>query len=78
VLWISGDTVLYRGVRHVAARLRVDIVLLHLGGMGFPVTGPLRYTMTAREAIRLCGLVHPRSSRFTTRVGRTSSKGEVQ
>ena len=53
VLWISGDTVLYDGVREVAERLEVDTALLHLGGVQFPVTGPLRYTMTAREAIEL-------------------------
>jgi L-ascorbate metabolism protein UlaG (beta-lactamase superfamily) len=57
VLWISGDTVLYDGVREVADRLEVDTALLHLGGVRFPVTGPLRYTMTAVE---LCGLVEPR------------------
>jgi L-ascorbate metabolism protein UlaG (beta-lactamase superfamily) len=57
VLWISGDTVLYRGVRKLAARLRVDTALLHLGGVRFPVTGPLRYTMTAREAVLLCGIL---------------------
>ena len=31
VLWISGDTVLYDGVRDVADRLSVDIAILHLG-----------------------------------------------
>jgi L-ascorbate metabolism protein UlaG (beta-lactamase superfamily) len=61
VLWISGDTVLYGGVRQVAARLKIDTVLLHLGGVRFPVTGPVRYTMTAREAVRLCSLVRPRT-----------------
>ena len=60
VLWISGDTVLYDGVREVAGRLEVDVALLHLGGVRFPVTGPLRYTMTAREAVELCRLVRPR------------------
>jgi L-ascorbate metabolism protein UlaG (beta-lactamase superfamily) len=28
----------------------------------FPVTGPLRYTMTAREAIELCRVVRPRTA----------------
>ncbi|HSJ73682.1 MAG TPA: hypothetical protein VK904_05145 [Miltoncostaeaceae bacterium] len=42
-LWISGDTVLYDGVREVADRLEVAVALLHLGGVRFPVTGPLRY-----------------------------------
>jgi len=60
-LWISGDTVLYDGVREVANRLRVDVALLHLGGVRFPVSGPLRYTMTAHEAIELCRLVRPRT-----------------
>jgi hypothetical protein len=35
-LWISGDTVLYDGVRQVADRLQVDIALLHLGGGNSP------------------------------------------
>jgi L-ascorbate metabolism protein UlaG (beta-lactamase superfamily) len=62
VLWISGDTVLYDGVRQVADRLEVDTALLHLGGVRFTVTGPLRYTMTASEAVELCGLIEPRTA----------------
>jgi L-ascorbate metabolism protein UlaG (beta-lactamase superfamily) len=27
----------------------------------FPVTGPVRYSMTAREAVELCRLVRPRT-----------------
>jgi L-ascorbate metabolism protein UlaG (beta-lactamase superfamily) len=61
-LWISGDTVLYDGVREVASRLTVQTALLHLGGVRFPVTGPLRYTMTARDAVELCRLVRPRTA----------------
>jgi L-ascorbate metabolism protein UlaG (beta-lactamase superfamily) len=61
VLWISGDTVLYDGVREVADRLHVDTALLHLGGVRFPVSGPVRYTMTARDAVELCRLVRPRT-----------------
>lgn len=60
-LWISGDTVLHRGLRDVAERLTVDTAVLHLGGVRFPVTGPIRYLMTAREAIRLWHLVRPRT-----------------
>ena len=62
VLWISGDTVLYDGVREVADRLDVDIALLHLGGVRFGVSGPLRYTMTAHDAVELCGEVRPRAA----------------
>ena len=53
VLWISGDTVLYDEVREAVKRLTVDIALLHLGGVRFPITGPLRYTLTASQAIEL-------------------------
>jgi L-ascorbate metabolism protein UlaG (beta-lactamase superfamily) len=58
-LWISGDTVLYGGLREVAWRLTVGTALLHLGGVGFPITGPVRYTMTAAQAVDLCGLLRP-------------------
>jgi L-ascorbate metabolism protein UlaG (beta-lactamase superfamily) len=61
VLWISGDTVLYDGVREVA-RLKINTAILHLGGVQFPVTGPVRYTMTAKDAVELCGLIHPRTA----------------
>ena len=62
VLWITGDTVLYDGVRRVADRLQVGTALLHLGGVRFPVTGPVRYSMTAQEAVELCRLVRPRTA----------------
>ena len=62
VFWVSGDTVLYDGVKHVADRFDVDIALLHLGAVRFGLTGPLRYSMTAKEAIELCGLVRPRAA----------------
>ncbi|MFI6743246.1 MBL fold metallo-hydrolase [Nonomuraea sp. NPDC050451] len=58
-LWITGDTVYHRALRRAAARIRPGTVLLHLGGVGFPLTGPLRYTMTARQAVRLCEVITP-------------------
>jgi len=59
-LWLSGDTVLYGGVRQVADRLSVGTALLHLGGVRFPISGPARYTMTAAEAVELSKLLQPR------------------
>ncbi len=59
-LWISGDTVLYGGVRAVARRVPVDVAVLHLGAVGFPITGPLRYSMTGGQAVALCALLRPR------------------
>ena len=61
-LWISGDTVLYDGVREVAVRIDVGTALVHLGGVRFPVTGPLRYTMTAEQAVELLGELRPRTA----------------
>lgn len=58
-LWISGDTVLYDGVRAVGKRIDVGTALLHLGGVRFPISGPLHYTMTAAQAVELCGAIEP-------------------
>jgi len=44
----------------VADRLRVATALVHLGGVRFPISGPLRYTMTARDAVQLCSRLRPR------------------
>ena len=57
--WISGDTVLYEGVRQVAERLEVGTALIHLGGVRFPISGPFRYTMTAADAVEVCRLMKP-------------------
>ncbi|GAA3040251.1 MBL fold metallo-hydrolase [Actinokineospora globicatena] len=61
-LWCTGDTVPHRGLRQVARRVDVGTVLLHLGGVRFPLTGPIRYSMTARQAARLCGRIRPRTA----------------
>jgi L-ascorbate metabolism protein UlaG (beta-lactamase superfamily) len=59
-VWVSGDTVLYDDVREAAKRLEVDVALIHLGGVRFPISGPLRYTMNGAEAIALTGELEPR------------------
>jgi L-ascorbate metabolism protein UlaG (beta-lactamase superfamily) len=61
LVWISGDTVLYDGVRDVARRLKVGTAIVHLGGVRFPFSGPLRYTMTAQQAAELCSLMQPQT-----------------
>jgi len=59
-LWITGDTVLYDGLREVPQRIDVGTAIVHLGGVTFPwLSGPLRYTMNAQEAVELCGLADP-------------------
>jgi L-ascorbate metabolism protein UlaG (beta-lactamase superfamily) len=59
-LWMTGDTVMYPQVRAAAERLDVDVALVHLGGVGFPLTGPLKYTMTADDAVDLIAALQPR------------------
>ena len=50
---------LYDGVRRVADRIDVGTAVLHLGSVHFPITGPIAYTMGARDAIELCRLLDP-------------------
>jgi L-ascorbate metabolism protein UlaG (beta-lactamase superfamily) len=58
-VWISGDTVIYDGVRQVADRRDIGTAIIHLGGVRFPITGPLRYTMTAGHAVDLLTALRP-------------------
>lgn len=60
-LWISGDTVLYDGVRQVGERIDVGTMLLHLGAVQFGITGPVRYTMSGRDGVELCEVLQPRT-----------------
>jgi L-ascorbate metabolism protein UlaG (beta-lactamase superfamily) len=62
VVWISGDTVLYPDLREVPQRIDVGTAILHLGGVRFPVSGPFRYTLTAKDAIELTRLAQPRTT----------------
>ncbi|MFP2932393.1 MBL fold metallo-hydrolase, partial [Pyxidicoccus sp. 3LG] len=59
-VYLSGDTVWFNGVAEVARRFRVHTAFLHLGGVGFPITGPLRYTFDAREAVVAAEALGPR------------------
>lgn len=59
-LWVTGDTVLTRSVKRAARALRPDVLVMHLGGVRFPITGPMRYTMNAADAVELVHLAQPR------------------
>ncbi len=50
-IYVSGDTVWFSGVAKVARRGPVSVALLHLGGVRFPITGPIRYTFDVAGAI---------------------------
>lgn len=59
-LWMTGDTVLHRPLIRTTKKLDVDILLMHLGSVQFPLTGPVRYSMNGSDAVRLLRAVHPR------------------
>jgi L-ascorbate metabolism protein UlaG (beta-lactamase superfamily) len=57
VLYISGDTVYFKGVEEVGERFTVDTAILHVGRAGFPALLGHRYlTFTTEEAIRVARL----------------------
>ncbi|MCW3492745.1 MBL fold metallo-hydrolase [Microbacterium sp. SSM24] len=58
-LWMTGDTVLYGALRAAVTGMRPDVMLVHVGAVKFPISGPLAYTMNARDAVELIGLVQP-------------------
>jgi L-ascorbate metabolism protein UlaG (beta-lactamase superfamily) len=60
LLWVTGDTVLYRGLRQATAEMDIDVMLAHVGGVRFPISGPVRYTLTGRAAVDLVAAVRPR------------------
>ena len=60
LVWVTGDTVLYGGLREAATAMTVDVLVTHVGGVQFPITGPLRYTMTGQHAVELVELAAPR------------------
>jgi L-ascorbate metabolism protein UlaG (beta-lactamase superfamily) len=58
-IYISGDTLLFRGVAEVAQRYPdIDLVIVHLGGTRLP--GGRIVTMTGREGVRFLETVRPR------------------
>jgi len=61
VLYISGDTIYYRGIDAVAERFIVSVAMLHLGRASFPITGPIRFTMDAKDGVKAAQKLNPRT-----------------
>ena len=59
-LYLSGDTVLFRGIHRVAERHRVSVAVLNMGAARFAASGPIRYTFDAAEAARVARLLQAR------------------
>jgi L-ascorbate metabolism protein UlaG (beta-lactamase superfamily) len=58
-LYISGDTVFFKGIRQIADRFRIGTALLHLGAVHFwpPIPPCIRLTFNGREAARTAQLI---------------------
>jgi L-ascorbate metabolism protein UlaG (beta-lactamase superfamily) len=61
VLYVSGDTVWFRGIRAIGSRFDVGTAILHLGGVRFRATGPLRFTLDGRAAAQVAAALSPRT-----------------
>jgi L-ascorbate metabolism protein UlaG (beta-lactamase superfamily) len=51
-LYVSGDTTYFSGIDEIGRRFKIGTAILHLGGVRFGLTGPLRYTFTADGAVK--------------------------
>jgi L-ascorbate metabolism protein UlaG (beta-lactamase superfamily) len=58
-LYISGDTVWFNGIHEIAGRFKVRTAILHIGAAGFPITGPIRFTSGASDAVRIIQALNP-------------------
>jgi len=61
VLYISGDTVLFKGIKQIADQFKINQAIIHLGGVRFPyLTGFGRYTFDAKQALKAIRLLKPK------------------
>ena len=58
-LYISGDTVWFNGIHEIARRYKVNTAILHIGMASFPITGPIRFTLNAKDAVRIAHALEP-------------------
>ncbi len=61
-LYISGDTVWFDGLREIGQRFKIGTAILHIGAAGFPIMGPIRFTLNAKEAIQVIHALKPRTA----------------
>jgi L-ascorbate metabolism protein UlaG (beta-lactamase superfamily) len=61
-LYISGDTVWFNGIHEIAHRFKVSTAILHIGKASFPITGPVRFTLNAKEAVHIIKVLSPRAA----------------
>ncbi|MCK7557211.1 MBL fold metallo-hydrolase [Chitinophaga sedimenti] len=60
VIYISGDTVYFAGIDEIARRYKVDIGIMHAGGVQFPyLTGFGKYTMDSKDLLKAASIIRP-------------------
>jgi L-ascorbate metabolism protein UlaG (beta-lactamase superfamily) len=60
VIYISGDTVYFKGIDEVARRFKIDVGIFHVGSVQFRyVTGFGRYTMNGNDLIKASNVLNP-------------------
>mgnify|MGYP003576787994 CR=1 FL=1 len=60
VIYISGDTVYFKGIAEVARRYNIDMAIFHLGSVQFRyLTGFGRYTMNSSDLIKAVNVLRP-------------------
>jgi len=60
-LYISGDTVWFSGISEIRKRFRISAAVLHIGKASFPITGPIWFTFSAKEAVRVVKALKPQT-----------------
>lgn len=59
-LYMTGDTVFFDGMAEIGSKFKVDIMLLHLGGVQFGISGPLLYTANGAHGVKIIKAVNPK------------------
>lgn len=61
VIYITGDTVYFKGIKEVANRYKIDIGIFHLGSVEFRyLTGFGRYTMNSADLFKSVEVLKPK------------------
>lgn len=62
VIYISGDTVFFKGIKNIASKYKIDIGIFHLGSAEFRyLTGFGHYTMDSADLFRSVKELNPRT-----------------
>src|SRR5215216_4048644 len=60
-LYISGDSVWFSGIGELTKHFQIGTAILHIGKAGFLSTGPVWFTFSAREAVRVVKILNPQT-----------------